>query len=272
MQKISDAKLDADFRPTDGMEVFDHKRTLLTHIGHGDRKVGLAGDSLIFHYGPRAQQLADEGRLAANVYFVVGGSCAPVPGIVRYDDFAHCSNLTGILADLVQREKVQSVVLGASWTGYGGIGMFIERRGSLLPLNTKDGQDAFYSNLEDYIQTLQHYGATVYLVLGSPIDSRFDPKTMVARSPTGVHLLPGADKAVSTAQLRAANAPADAALRTVAQHTGATLLDPFPDICGNDEGCSPLFGTGEPKFSDGMHLRPIFVRKHLLFLDFLLKR
>ena len=63
----------------------------------------------------------------------------------------------------------------------------------------------------------------------------------------------------------------DAKLRTVAEQTGATLLDPLPDVCGNGEGCSPFFGAGEPKFADGMHLRPIFVREHLRFLDILLK-
>ena len=62
MQKISEAKVDVVvFRPTKGMEVFDHNWTLVTHIGEGERKVALSGDSLLFHYGPRVQQLADEG-------------------------------------------------------------------------------------------------------------------------------------------------------------------------------------------------------------------
>jgi len=43
---------------------------------------------------------------------------------------------------------------------------------------------------------------------------------------------------------------------TVSERTGAPLLDPFPDICGTDDSCSSFFEGGEPKFSDGMHLRP----------------
>jgi peptidoglycan/LPS O-acetylase OafA/YrhL len=271
LQKISDAELDADFKPTVGMEVSDYNRTVLTHIGAGERKVALGGDSLLFHYGPRAQQLADDGSLAASVYFVSGGSCAPVPGIVRHDDFAHCANLPSLLADLVKREKVRSVVLGASWMGYRGAGLFIERDGNLLPLDTKDGQDAFYANLEDYIRALQRDGATVYLVLTPPVAYGFKPEAMAARSPIGIRLAPDFDKAVSIADMRATTAPADEALRTVAQHTGAKVLDPYPDLCGNGDGCPPLFDAGEPKFSDGMHLRPIFVRGHLHFLDFLLR-
>jgi hypothetical protein len=73
------------------------------------------------------------------------------------------------------------------------------------------------------------------------------------------------------AALRSAHARTDVELRLVAEHTGATLLDPVSDICGNGKDCSPFFGAGEPKFSDGTHLRPVFVREHLLFLDFLLK-
>jgi hypothetical protein len=69
---------------------------------------------------------------------------------------------------------------------------------------------------------------------------------------------------------RAIHTIVDAKLRAIAERTGAKLLDVFPDICGSGEGCSPLFGAGEPKFADGMHLRPVFVREHLHFLDFLL--
>jgi hypothetical protein len=43
---------------------------------------------------------------------------------------------------------------------------------------------------------------------------------------------------------------------TVSERTGAPLLDPFPDICGTDDSCSSFFEGGEPKFSDGLHLRP----------------
>ena len=66
---------------------------------------------------------------------------------MQRDKFADCANLPDILADLVQREKVQSVVLGAAWSGYSDEGMLIEREGRRLPLNTKEGMDAFFANL-----------------------------------------------------------------------------------------------------------------------------
>ncbi len=271
VRKIGDAKLDADFKPTRDMEVSDHDWTLVAHLGHGERKVALSGDSVLFHYGPRVQQLADEGQLAANTYFVTGPRCPPVPGVIQQDKFASCSNLTGKLIDLIRREKVQSVVLGAGWSGYSAEGMQIEREGRRLPLGTKEGTDAFYANLEDYVRLLQGERAKVYLVLGMTGHRRFDPSEMVARSLTGFRIAPDVEKAVPIAEVRAVLATADAKLRAVGERTGATLLDPLPDICDDGESCSPFFGAGEPKFSDRLHLRPVFVQQHVRFLDFLLK-
>jgi len=271
VRKIGDARLDADFKPTSGMDVTDRDWTLIAHLGHGDRKVALSGDSVLFHFGPRVQQLADEGQLAANTYFVTGPACAPVPDVIRQDKFARCRNLPSKLIDLVRREKVRSVVLGANWSGYSSKEMQIERGGRKLPLDTKDGIDAFYANLEDYVRLLQGQGANVYLVLGLPSHSHFNPSGMVARSLSGFHIAPNVEEAVPTPELRAAQAAVDARLRAVAEHTGAVLLDPLPDICGGGESCSPFFGAGEPKYLDTLHLRPVFVRQNVHFLDFLLK-
>jgi hypothetical protein len=162
-------------------------------------------------------------------------------------------------------------VLGAAWTGYSQEGMLIEREGKRLPLETKEGMDAFYANLEDYVRLLQGQGAKVYLVLGVPIHHRFNPDEMVTRSLTGFQIAPDVENAIPIVELQAAQATVNAKLSAVGEHTGATLLDPLPDICGSGVGCSLFFGAGEPKFSDNVHLSPVFVREHLRFLDRLLK-
>lgn len=271
IRKIGNARLDADFKPTKDMKVSNHGWTLVAHLGHGQRKVALSGDSQLFHYGPRVQQLADEGQLAANTYFVTGPRCPPVPGVIQRDKFARCADLPGILIDLVRREKVQSVVLGAQWVGYSGEGMLIHREGRRVALNTNEGVAAFYANLEDFVRLLQGEGARVYLILGAPTHHRFNPSELVTRSLTGFRIAPDVEKAVPVVELRAVHATSDAKLRMLGERTGATLLDPLPDICGDGEGCLPFFGAGEPKFSDNVHLRPVFVREHLNFLDPLLK-
>jgi hypothetical protein len=272
MRKVSEARNDPIFRPTRGMDVSSFDTTLVAHLGQGDRKLALSGDSVLFQFAPRVQEFADKGQLRADTYFVVGGSCAPVPGMIQQGDFAHCANMPGILLDLVQREKIDTVVLGASWAGYGGGTMQIERDGKRMPLTEPEGRDAFYANLEDYVRLLQGQGTKVYLVLGVPGGlTLFDPNHMITRGLTGFKVAPNADKDVPVAELRAAFAKTDSELRSIAQNTGATLLDAFPDVCGADYRCSPFFGVAEPKYVDGLHLRPVFVREHVRFFDFLLR-
>ena len=78
LSKIVDARLDADFKATSGMNVTDYGAFWLAHLGRPPaRKVVLGGDSVLFHYGPRVQQLADDDQLAADVFFVTGPSCPP---------------------------------------------------------------------------------------------------------------------------------------------------------------------------------------------------
>jgi hypothetical protein len=193
-----------------------------------------------------------------------------VPGVIQKDFAAHCTNLPTLLEELVRREGIQSVVLGASWLAYQG--STIERNGVELPTSSPEGQIAFFANLDDYVRVLQSLGAKVYLVLGSPVDiNSLNPRAMVTRHFTNLSVAADAGKAVPMAELRASVARADAKLRSVGAQTGAVLLDPFPDICGTADSCSPFFDGDEPKFSDGMHLRPKFVRDHITFLDFLLK-
>ena len=81
------------------------------------------------------------------------------------------------------------MVLGAIWAGYSDEGTLIEREGRRLLINTKEGVDAFYANLEDYVRLLQGQGAKVYLVLGAPSHERFNPGQMVTRSLTGFRML-----------------------------------------------------------------------------------
>ena len=62
MRKIGEAKLDADFKLTKGMEVLDLDWTLVVHLGRGERKVALSGDSLVFHYGPECSNWPTKGN------------------------------------------------------------------------------------------------------------------------------------------------------------------------------------------------------------------
>ena len=271
VRPIMEAMRDVALLPTKGMDVLYYDGTLVAHLGVGDRKVALSGDSTLFQYGPRVQRLADEGRLGANTYFVTRAGCAPLPGLIEPDS-PRCADMPGILLDLIRREKIETVVLGAWWMRYSTSATQIERDGRRMSLAEQDGKEAFFANLEDYVRLLQAQAAKVYLVLGVPVHvTRFDPKAMFVRGPTGPEISTEIGRDVAVAELRADNAATDEKLRIVANRTGAQLLDVLPDVCGQGDRCSPFFATIEPKYIDGLHLRPVFVREHVRFLDFLLK-
>jgi hypothetical protein len=149
--------------------------------------------------------------------------------------------------------------------------MWIVRNGRRLQLNGLEGKEAFYANLEDYVRLLQDEGATVHLVLAAPVHERFNPREMVVRSLIGVKVAPDAAHDVPAAELRASYFATNQRLIALSRRTGAQPLDAFSDICGDGAGCSAFFDITEPKYSDGMHLRPTFVRKHIHFLDSLLR-
>lgn len=178
--------------------------------------------------------------------------------------FEGCRELVDFLVDLVRRETIRTVVLGASWNGYGS--KIIERDGRSFQINQREGADAFYANLEDYVSRLQELGAKVYLVLPVPNHRRFDPATMVTRSMFGFDVAPDVNIPVETNALQALNEEATTKLRRIEERTGAVLLNPLDDLCEADY-CSAFFEDGKPKFSSGLHLRPAFVRQHLHFLD-----
>ena len=78
LEKMNAATLDETYAPTNGMNVLEYNSrgySMVAQIGQGARKVALAGSSTMFHYGPRLQQLADEGRLAVRAYLVTGPAC-----------------------------------------------------------------------------------------------------------------------------------------------------------------------------------------------------
>ena len=205
LEKINAATLDATYAPTNGMNVLEYnsrRYSMVAQIGQGARKVALAGNSVMFHYGPRLQQLADERRLAVHAYFVTGPACPLVPGVIARDLYAYCNNVANRLSELVRREKVQTVVLSPDY--WPRKNAFIEREGKSIPLDGgEEGRRAFYANLEDYVRELK-LNATVYLVLGAPQSpTSLNPQRMVTRGITGIRVDPNAEKSVPIADLRA---------------------------------------------------------------------
>ena len=267
MAKISAAAADPIFRATDSMAVTNIDQTLVTHIGQGSPKILLTGDSTLFHYGPRVERLHAEGRLEGEVIFVSGASCAPLPGVLLTDQFTHCRDMPDIIAKTIEQNGVGTLVIGASWPTETGGHAAIVRNGQQFMMDTPEGVQAYWSNLEDWVRHWRDKGLEVYLIRLLPMSDSFNTTKFVSRGLTGFSFGDKVDRGVPVVKLAETRKWSDAPLAAIAAHTGAQLLDPFPDVCGDGEECSAFFGEQEPKFVDGMHLRPVFVAEHIHFLD-----
>jgi peptidoglycan/LPS O-acetylase OafA/YrhL len=257
---------DGIFRPTPAMQL-DTRAGKFTAViaptAAAPPATLLVGDSTLFHYGPRAQALHDAGRLSAPAVFVVGPSCAPVPGVRMPPPFTHCTELAAMVDQALARHRIGTIVLGANWAGYLLPGIQLETPAGLAPAT----QDALMALLEAEIARLRGAGHRVVLLLPPPAHPRFDPRGMLRRTWRGVTMAPDPTAPIPVAEL--AQPALAARLRAVAARTGAELRDPLPAICGPTQLCAP-FADGVPKFADDKHLRPGFVARHLSFLDDLL--
>ena len=270
--KINAAIGNGIFQPTPGMHVRKVDGITIARIGSGPDKVLFTGDSTIFQYGPRVQRLLDENRLNRTVYFVVGPSCAPVPGLVRNGLFASCNHLQHVAARVIAKQHFKTIVIGARWAGYYSPQILIRRDGKTLRMNQPAGISDFYANLEDEVRRLIGAGSDVYLVLAPVANPRFDPADMVKRSPLGFRINRAALNGVPVESLVKADTPVNDRLKEIARVTGARTLNPLHDVCGDGPRCLPFFDHGSPKFADNLHLRPSFAAGHVRIFDRLLTR
>jgi peptidoglycan/LPS O-acetylase OafA/YrhL len=265
--KIDEAVNDTVFKPTKDMAFRQEGIVRIGEIGQGPDAVLFSGDSLLFQFGPRVQQLFTEGRLHKTVMFVVGPSCPPIPGIIRGGAYAACSEMPRVISEHIATRHVTSIVLGANWAIYPGAGNEVVRDGKQLQTGTPAGIDAVYANLEDEVAGWVATGHKVYLILPTPADERFAPQSMISRSLTGIWINPNVGAGVPVALLNSRNAAVVTRLSGIAERTGATLLDPIPAVCGTGPTCPIVSEDGSPRFVDLMHMRGIFVANHLTFLD-----
>jgi peptidoglycan/LPS O-acetylase OafA/YrhL len=275
VEKINVALNAGIFKSTSSMRTRKVDGITVSQIGAGGKPVLFTGDSAIYQYGPRVQQLLNEGRLSRTVYFVVGPSCAPVPGVIRgAGAFSDCNNLQSVISSLIMAEHIDTIVVGASWAGYqmsdcraAWCDIEVVRGDSRLKIDSPTADDAFYANLRDEVGHFLTSNHKVYLVLAPASSEQFNPQNMITRSLIGFKVDRNALMAVPTEALAKASEAINQRLTAIATVTGANTLNPLPDVCGLGPICSPFFDEGRPKFVDGLHLTPEFVAHHITIFD-----
>ncbi|WP_158554846.1 acyltransferase family protein [Methylovirgula sp. 4M-Z18] len=270
ISKLNAAVEDGVFQSTKDMTRSLTGDIEVSKIGSGASKVLFVGDSVVYQYGPRVQELYDEGRLDKTVYFVVGRACAPVPDIKKPHPFEHCHRFLEILDKVMAENHIDTVVLGSLWALETDTGVLVRDGKKYVPVKGERGTSLFYEKLRDEVTELIKQKLKVYLILSPPTYQGFDPREMVRRSLLGVKINTDLIDGAKVSELREFSADANNRLAQIARETGAVTLDPLPDICGAQKSCSPFFDEGIPKFADSTHLRPSFVATHITFLDDLL--
>jgi peptidoglycan/LPS O-acetylase OafA/YrhL len=270
--KINAAVNDPVFAPTKDMRSRKSGIVTIAEIGNGPADVLFSGDSLLFQFGPRIQQLYTEGRLPGSVVLIAGPSCPAIPGIIRPGAYAPCKEMPSIIAKTLRERPIGTIVLGGNWGVYAGPGNEVERDGKRVPSGAPPGTDYVWANLEDVVANWVATGHKVFMILPTPANDRFAPGSMLIRFYFSVEVNPAPLAGVPNEQLAAGNQEIVRRLREIATRTGASLLDPMPDICGQGPMCSAFYANGEPKFVDALHLRPEFVAHQIGFLDQVLMR
>jgi hypothetical protein len=103
IDKINAALNDPIFAATKDMRAHKEAAITITEIGNGPETVVLTGDSLLFQFGPRVQNLYAHGLLHKHIVFVAGASCPAIPGIIRAGAYAPCREMPRIAAELIDR-------------------------------------------------------------------------------------------------------------------------------------------------------------------------
>ena len=236
-------------------------------IGRGTRGVLFVGDSNLYQYYSRIDQLMLENPSNSHSAIIAGRGGCPLMAIGMTDGpVAGCQAFMRRAVEYAMRPDIDTVVIGASWYLY-------------LTTWQEDGQADTYGNPEPLLpsvdETLDELGKTirrfvdngkqVYIVLQTPIGTRFDPRRIIRRT----ILPPGFEMTESfrpTPEMRSVAEPIDRKLRSLAKSVHATVIDPIEFLCDSTR-CPAISNNGELMYLDHNHLSPLYTRLHVRYLD-----
>ena len=220
--------------------------------GIAPQKVLFLGDSNVQQYYPRIDKLlVEDPDKTKSVLFVTLHGCAPV--YVKASGSPKCPGLVETALHLAQADPgIDSVVIAAAWHGYS-------------VFQDPASREIAFRSLEAVIQDYRSLGRKVYLILPIPANKEFNPGYMVRRS------LLDLDFKITHAPVERRDV--DAALVSVVSHlvaigrsTGATAINPVDYLCQWNT-CPTVAEDGSPIYWDDHHIRPSYVREHIVFLD-----
>lgn len=225
------------------------------------------GDSHMEQYGPRLEAKYREG-LALESIFITGGGCPLIPG-VHLDGYEHCDRLFERIRVALNRNPIHTIIIGAYYNAYlvrsRGSKYYYADGGARYHMDSEYAIQSAKKSLYAYIKGLSNLYRVV-VVMDNPSDPRFEPSHILANSDSGVRPFP-LDVKVYRPKF-----PQDAdqlKLELEMSHAlgdYATVVRPSLKICPNAV-CEALTVDGHPKYKDGDHIRPFYVKEYIDILD-----
>jgi peptidoglycan/LPS O-acetylase OafA/YrhL len=243
----------------------------LLQQGEGSTTVLFLGDSHIEQYYPRIDRLLINNPLGTKrVVYCASGGCPPLPN-VQENHHPYCHELFQHGMEFARSPQVDTIVIGANWLSY-----FVDpdRRYSYylddgvtktgFLINTL-GADKAFAAIENMIADFVRHGKKVFIILQIPSGEAFDPRHMIKRR-LGSLDFPVEIPTVNRQAIEKHAREVVSRLRTIAERTGANVIDPMPWLC-DDTACLTVTPDGEPTHKDWAHLNPFYVADHVHFLD-----
>jgi peptidoglycan/LPS O-acetylase OafA/YrhL len=236
------------------------------------------GDSFIQQYYGRLKAVVDASDKSYSVKYAGLGGCPPLPNVSRIANPGGCIRENNAAYAEAMTPEVKRVVFGSAWHYFYPItdthkagdprkfehDAMVYARDDASRRGIAPGSPGFTSAFREFeavVAGLVKGGKQVYIVLPTPISDSLNPRAMIDR---------WANKAVTTTGIAKSvylqsNAPVIAELAGISARTGAALIDPAADLCGNGF-CAAFFGK-DPIYQDIGHIRPYFVRGHITVFD-----
>lgn len=229
------------------------------------------GDSVMQQYGPYVEKaVADNATQVNTIIFATAGGCPPIPGIIRLPltKFPRCRQAVDAAYTLAAQADVDRVLIGAAWNGYfkdDNRDLQFDGGTARLQFPQAAAMEAAYQSLERAIAELRGHGKHVVLVLQPPSGDAYDPRHMYTGSRwSSIRPRPRIEN-VALDRYLAENAAPRTRLLAIARATGADVIEPSQFLCVNNV-CPVLDASGQPLYTDPIHMRPAYVRQAATYL------
>jgi len=240
-------------------------KTVAYRIG-SERNVTLFfGDSNIQQYSPRVVEIFKTKKMTdRGAIFLTAEGCAPFHWKKRADK-PNCDHFVDALVKLAKDDRIDTIVVGASWFSYLRTDIFKDLNNQ-VQLAPNEDPASIHSNLSKLFKSIARPRREIYLLLNIPNGHQLDPSSFIHRDLFHIRANKTPIVPLNKVKFIEEHQEAYSLLKNISDQQKLIVIDPLNFLCKNDQ-CFGLDSIGKAKYKDATHLRPRYVRNHILYLD-----